>query len=585
MEFQTYLLIIYFLVLLGYVLYRRWWQPFLKQRRAKKIVPSTLLSLMENGGGRIETIGEGDELRYNYEYQDGYFRITPEGKLEFSIIYPVFFSTDRENLEAVRNLANRANQNFEGWNFFYDFNAKTNEICVSLATRMTLAEHGNSDALFRETLRRCFSLRHHFVATFYREQQEESDEREINSQRDKYLLRMREYISQPEKTREELSGREVGQLLKVMGEYGATQPLSLDVYGALPNRLTVPTEILSYDLANALIQEDEDGKRVFAARHAVAVLTYKYVENHFSTEKESLQLTIALEAASQERDTLFFRACIARPALPEEGNLAFIQQSNENLMQTFLLAYDGGTLAAKEAEVRYMWGDAKDKVKERKFEELTEEQRLLLMAEEQPLGNSLYWGRKLSLSGRYAEAIVLFEHAYDLLSDRFEQLSENEKDTFSEVLYHLSFCYTALGNYAVAYFYISGLQNSKNPRYQQEFINTLVNMGDYRSLSAIDRVLRRMDSYTEQQPEIEEEVNYQKYRSFLYRRRLQALMNASLLDEAEAFAYRLRSREDCRSFAEEQLQKIELLRDAAALLKAREIEEEEEDEADESFEA
>lgn len=554
-------------------------RPWHKKRALKKKGVSSLLSLMERAGGRIEKVEAEEEVYYNYEYQDGYFRLTHEGEQGINLIFPAFFSTDREELEAVRNLVNRASQTYEGWNFFYSFNERTNEIVVSLATRLTLATGGNSDDVFRDTLRRCFALRQHFVATYFREEQEETDEREANNKRDKYLLRMREYISQPEKLNSSLAGCTIGAVLKAVGKQTTLRPLSLDIYGVQPDHIDNPDAVFDYDLSHALVATDEEGKATFAARHAQVVLRYEPLESFFDKESDPAQLTFLLEAGAQERDTLFFRVTLAQPAFSSTGNMAFVSESNHDFIQTLLLAYDGGSLSAKEAEVRYMWGDAKDKAAEGKYDDLSQPQRLLLMADEQPLGNSLYWARKHSLSGRYVEAIVLFEHAYHLLEKRFEQLSESERETFAEILYHLSFCYSSVGNYPMAYFYVSGLQTSKNPRYQQELVNTLVGRGDYRSLSHIDRLLQRLDRYAEREPEVQEEAGYNQHRSFLYRRRLQALINAQLWDDAESFATRLRSRDDCRQFAEEQLSKIAATK--AALKLSDHTKQEDEDEMDE----
>lgn len=548
------------LVVLSIVAYSYWLEPWLERRRRGRIVPSTLQTLMANAGGQIHQLGEH---RYEYSYQDGIFLLNQEMPHSFTITFPAFLSVDREELEAVRNLANRANQTYDGWSFFYHYNERKDELVLSLCTRFTLSVGGNADEAFRSTLRNCFELRHTFVSTYQKEAQEESDERAANSSRDKFLLHMREYALQPKADRTALSGRQLRELLRIVGEHDILEPLRLTIYEG--ERATVIADkeaILNYDLAQPILTmqqtEQELGGESLLDTHATLTLTYAPLHNH--ENKHLAQLTIVLERLATDQDLTLFRASIARPAYVADGTMAFVEDTNVDFATSVLLAYDGGRLEAREAELRYMWDDAKDKAKEKKFGELTEPQRLLLRVDEQPLGYNLYWGRKCSLTNRYVEAIVLLENAYTLLEERFESLTEAEKETFAEVLYHLCFCYNSIGNYAMAFFYISGLQGTRNLRYQREVVNTLVNMHDYRALQQIDRFLRRIDDMIENTEEGEENITLEQHRSFLYRRRLQALINANLLDEAEQFATRLRTRDDCREAAQEQLAEIARLR-------------------------
>lgn len=554
---ETYIpIVLYPLIILSIIAYDSWLKPWRESIRRRRILPSTLQTLMERAGGEIQPLGED---RFEYKYQDGIFLLRQDQPHTFTITFPAFFSIDRDSLEAVRNLANRANQTYDGWSFFYFYNERTNEMVVSLSTRFVLSEGGNADEAFRITLRNCFELRHMFVTTFQKEEEEESDERAANDSRDRFLLNMREYALQGKEKQEPEDARRIGTLLKFFGEDEVQSPVRLTIYGTgEPTVITDKDEILNYDLATPILAQERQTLEVNGRAYIDQNITLALAFVAFKKQREEhlRQITICLEVVNIDQDVLFFRATYSRAASLPESEEAMLNQLKGEQIHSTMLAYDFGRLEAREAEFRYMWGDAQDKMNEGKYSELTEAQRLLVRVDEQPIAYNLYWARKYSLTNRYAEAVVLFKKAYLELESRFEQLSDNEKETFAEVLYHLSFCYANLHNPEMAFFYISGLQGTRNWRYQKEIVNTLVNMGDYRALQYIDRFLRRLDETNNTNDEEEDNLPLEEHRSFLYRRRLTALTNASLWKDAEQFAVRLSSRPDCRQFAQEKLDYI-----------------------------
>ena len=172
----------------------------------------------------------------------------------------------------------------------------------------------------------------------------------------------------------------------------------------------------------------------------------------------------------------------------------------------------------------------------------------------------MYWGRRFYASERYYEALAYFKNVFRWLSPRFSYMNKGQRAHFFELLFSIGSCYSALGLYQQAYYYLDGLYSLNNHKYNRAYVNALVNGHDFRALFVIDRYLDQEQKQFESEGTEVEEPERQAFVRFLKRRRGTALIDADLLDEAEQQFQALLEFPDSEGVALEELLRIQQIR-------------------------
>ena len=295
----------------------------------------------------------------------------------------------------------------------------------------------------------------------------------------------------------------------------------------------------------------------------------------FETLKNSA-LTLVISVSTQEGERkdcllhvlcesetnydLFFRVTFTRPTgilLPQHSAVV-AKAEQQSSATTFVLAYDKVGDGERRKEFEYFWNETRDALE--RGEDLTEAQDEMMACTTPYYGYCMYWGRRFYASERYYEALAYFKNVFRWLSPRFSYMNKGQRAHFFELLFSIGSCYSALGLYQQAYYYLDGLYSLNNHKYNRAYVNALVNGHDFRALFVIDRYLDQEQKQFESEGTEVEEPERQAFVRFLKRRRGTALIDADLLDEAEQQFQALLEFPDSEGIALEELLRIQQIR-------------------------
>ena len=131
-----------------------------------------------------------------------------------------------------------------------------------------------------------------------------------------------------------------------------------------------------------------------------------------------------------------------------------------------------------------------------------------------------------------------------------------------QLCYYIGFCYSEMGMYDRAYYYLELNRNSGEISHCSELINVLANSGDLRAFHYLRAYMKTIDENFTDADEIPE--NVKKFMSFLKRRHAYCLINAGMLDQAEKEFKELLDDPLSSDYAQGELQYIQLLREKQA---------------------
>ncbi|MBQ5409722.1 MAG: hypothetical protein IIU17_07390 [Muribaculaceae bacterium] len=314
-------------------------------------------------------------------------------------------------------------------------------------------------------------------------------------------------------------------------------------------------EIASMPLSHPLIQKGETaGKDCFVEQEAIMIVEFCDLSN------ECHSITINLHAKGENDDTLYYKAyAMLEPLdLAREQSIAAAQATQATSgFTSILLAYDRRDIKQKQQEFDYMWKDAL--IKDRDNDpSITSDEMLLCQITSPAVGLSFYWGKRCFAAGLFAQALKHFLNAYN----KEKTLTAKVTDAMEQLCYYIGFCYSEMGMYDRAYYYLELNRNSGEISHCSELINVLANSGDLRAFHYLRAYMKTIDENFTDADEIPE--NVKKFMSFLKRRHAYCLINAGMLDQAEKEFKELLDDPLSSDYAQGELQYIQLLREKQA---------------------
>ena len=143
------------------------------------------------------------------------------------------------------------------------------------------------------------------------------------------------------------------------------------------------------------------------------------------------------------------------------------------------------------------------------------------------LKNIFHFSMLMKEQYRILEALHGFEYIFNRLKSDYLQLNTSQRANFYEAAFQVGFCLEELCQHESAIYYLEIASESNKIEHVQEYVNSLVNSQDIRSMSIIDKL---------QRTKIEGEPNSDVYKfhyAFLKRRKAYVLIDRQLYDEAE----------------------------------------------------
>lgn len=475
---------------------------------------------------------EDSSTDYYFSYQSGNFRANI-GKNEkyVSVFYPSFLDVSTENVDALRSACNHFNINISVFRVAYTYANEHNKLHVHLSFHDDLVEEKE----FANRLMGCFYYQRKF--TEYIEDaikdakgSDVEDNREANLRRT-FLINQQEINHQiitPEQSH--VSADECYSLSRLLDTVLGHQPREYtELVLTTPSGAQVLTdaqEIANADIVRPVVNDDVTG---FNAGCSAAVVKYRQVGDNLNQEQ---YINLSAVPAGCDDTSCYVRLTLTCVPMQLSPSNTLSRRSSKVEAASVIVAVDRQSAAKKQQEFKYMWEDAL--IKEKNGETLTDDQYFLVAITRPEPGFDYYWGMRHFRQGRYYEAIVYLENAFDELRQVFyTDEGRKLKDVFYEVCYNLGFCYVELQNYPMAFYYLNIVGNAGNISYTSEYINALANSSDIRSLIVIDNVIADVKEAIKANDDEEAPEHLLKFLDFLLRRKGYMFIDYKMLDKAE----------------------------------------------------
>ncbi|MCR5078144.1 MAG: hypothetical protein K6A82_08935 [Prevotella sp.] len=525
----------------------------------RRIVSKALKSL----NCECEWRDEKEDQIVRFDFQNGHFGIRiPKLRPQVELSFLFMAEAEMTDINIVRQVCNQFNLSSDGPRFSYTVNEEKNIVDTHLLVNLLLDEDRVKDIL-SGAMTDMFGWQNVFVRRLQEAKEEARKSRLTDMERTVKEL-SREFFLLRE---QEVSHQTVAPGWRQNESVAATLAQWMDkafgMDGFVPSELTVITDkvdtltdrdgIAAYDLSAPLIA---DG--AFVRQKALLDLVF-FLPSAPDTRR---RITISLQQADGCEDVLYYQVAAILLPLPAAADRPMRVTETLPQSRSALVAYDLRSGKQLHDEFVYMWKEAKGKMANGDEKGLSDEQRLIAGIISQQTARFVYRGKRLYQQKRYLEAVVSLENAFHQLHDGFQQLDSSEREVFFEVCYMLGFCYNDLRQFERSFFYLSFTLGLNRITYAEEYVNCLVNMGDFRSLMCIEGIIAELRHATNDD-EGEEAVDpkLRQFLQFLYRRKAYVLVEMRRLDEAETILRPMLNDPDNGDFALTELAYIQQLRD------------------------
>lgn len=513
-----------------------------------------------------ETDGSNDVF-YTFKFQSKNFRVQISAEREYvTIVYPAFYVTSIDNLNIVRELTNFYNCSSYVHKSLYTITE--DKIAVLVHGEVTI-DHCSVESLVH-LLEGFFSLQHDFTYNI---------DNAINSNRGGFFrdIEYHKAIS----ARELIVSRELEMRHQAMGH---TYRSSIDFSFTLEDYMDLACEsvkIAHYDRLRIVagdemsVYDEEEFIRSLPMHYPLIAITGKdkdaaaAIEARFEAERAVMMvdftdsdgteqsMTINVEAQGEDNVTLYYRAySMSKPVnVGRENPLSHAKSlPAAHGVTSVMLAFDKADNKKKLQEFDFMWKEAQDKCSSNDAN-ASDDDILLGAIADYHVGLSFYWGRRCFVKGCYAQALMHFITAYDMIKTNLDSSLNDAKEN---LCYHIGLCYCELGMYERAFFYLDLNRNSGDQKSLVELVNALANVGDVRAFHFIDEYMKMAVNYINN---ADGDTRWAEvFISFLKRRHAYCLINFGKLDAAEEEFKELLNDQRSRDYALDELAYIQHLR-------------------------
>ncbi|MDE5808050.1 MAG: hypothetical protein K2H76_08020 [Muribaculaceae bacterium] len=321
--------------------------------------------------------------------------------------------------------------------------------------------------------------------------------------------------------------------------------------------------ILGYKPFDAVMVEDKEGKmRPRPGMNVVLILSYrpssKVFSNTWDVKDKSKQYTdnsiiLFLRLMGPfVSETAYMRVSVMIPN--DAGTDDFRTQNSKNAPFTtsFILGFD--MTDPKERLKRFAEIEHSLQKKASRGESLSIEEAAIWegLTYTRNLGEDFEYGQWLVKENRFSDALIPLRRIYKLLKKKVVSDFERFREIFEETCYNIGFCYTELGQYEKAAYYLKLIQGAHNPVYAVEYINALVNGGSPMALAV---VRNHISQFGEGKKEINSEETSNFY-DFLCRRLAYLYVEYEMWDDALKVLEQIKDRPGCRDYALEEIRYI-----------------------------
>ncbi|GAB6982315.1 hypothetical protein [Prevotella dentasini] len=502
---------------------------------------------------------EKDSHIVRYDFQGGHFNIHIQPSTHYVFLSFLYIAEAKlVNLNGVRTLCNHFNLSSDGPRFCYSINEESDVIDIHLMINLLLDED-RAQEILSSAMSSLFGWQNVFVRKL-KETEDElektngKDTEQLNRQltRELYLIREQELAHQlvaPNWRSNQTQPATLAQWMDTAFGMKDFIPSQLQTITDEISIIKVREDIRNLDFSSLLIAGQD-----FVRKEATLNLTF------FLPSEPDVRryMTFHLQQAQGGEDVLFYR--VSALLLPQSVSPNHQMTSMETRSSTCsaLIGYDLQPEKQRKDEFTYIWKEARAKLAEGKFKDMTEEERLISSIIVRNTAYDVFWGRRLYQTGRYYEALLWLENAFRYYRAGFTSLNSDSHEDFFEVCYMIGFCYNELGEYVRAHYYLSLTVGLNRITYAEEYINCLCNMSDFRALAYVDSIINELERTKGENDDEEEDVplepHLQSFLSFVRRRKAYILIDMHRYKEAESLLKSLLNDPNSSGFAQKELE-------------------------------
>lgn len=501
-----------------------------------------------------------DFVDYTFRFQDGNFVVVlqKENTRMLRILFPNIYEGKIDDIDMLRSCCNDFNRNFAGVTAFYDIDPATKAVRVHLecgVPRLTQAQELAfvMTKLLHECFGTCRSLQQLLVQTIDFNHRANCLDREYVEVRDDQFESL---VDECEVQHGASAPISTGRFRLAKGS-SVTLGAWLDTMDFLigcdikrlrvvsPQGTVFETEELSaiehFCLKDAVkIQRDDDGNITGCDDATLEVLFEPFAPNENPSglsDIHALRLFFRAEKVAKERDALYVRMTYV---VPQCGTLnpqpeSHFDQNLHPISGSQLIAVNLASMQSTQAEMRFMLGDAQDKVAEGKQHELTPEQHIMLRFQQFDEEYLVAKGNRMFREKCYIDAVFYLSQVWQRVNARMTSPDKSEHPLLLDLSEWIGTALYKLGLYQKAFYYIDMLQMKSRSDYAMLYVDCLIALKDWRALPWINDRITDVKNQMETIRQNDEEVpaNAHKFLNFLLRRQVHVMVELGQLDEAE----------------------------------------------------
>lgn len=483
---------------------------------------------------RQEFTQTGNGWTCNYDFQTGHFLMTynESDNSYLNIIFPGICDFPIDHIDAVRMTVNRANSIDTAVRFFYVIDEKHNVLILHTSVQIANTRHLNDFIRnASQAMQDLFRLRHDFVESA-NDAIKAGEDNAVNdveyshaaSQRISYLLLeqslemsvMEDYdSSRLEATK--LDDISICEWLSAMGLLKGAKLDSLKaVAGDTVQTISTEDGILKFSMSEVLKGidgKDSEDPTIIQIRYT----PFGHADNPETHAEDAGQTADSADCETERWNdmrclTLTF-SLIKRTEQADYYKMYYLapvddtlERTRKDLSDAFKSPQYGTTVFAVNkldeqkmaAEYNYIFNDAMDKVEEGKYNELNEEQQVLMNLCAPETKYFIYWGHRYMRNQCYLQALLMFRRAWTRNENTYIFKNDAEEKAYYDLCYWMGGCLYKLGLYQQAYYYLSKLDGQGVIDYAKLTVKCLRALNDQKTLSYIHRLINDVNENLKQ---------------------------------------------------------------------------------------
>lgn len=511
---------------------------------------------------------------FRLSFQGGtFFFILRPVDIPSDLIYPHFYSGNELLLDHIRHVANNIAGSLFPQSLFYEFNEKTNEYALNLSANVYVSKkEGLDKEYFMDLLQQFFSCARVVTNEINNFLQEQKEELPYDKEKETHLYARRRYLVKESMLKNEdlpipthynhTEELRLEQVLQLLEDIPDIRCRSLDISGSSALSLHDTERINAFNILDIFPKHPDEAP-------AILHLSYTLSSDVEDAQKEKMEekmntasaipshhLLLMLTTEGQTEESRYVRLLVSGYSDTNGQMPHYLPERRAPFCKELHFSICDKTPDKKLIEFDYLWQDAKDKIREGKQKDLSQEQQLIVGTEDDQTAYWLYWGEHYYLNKESARAILYLENAFQRMEKKFTELTGKEQENFYQLRFLLGDSYRRLGNFKMANYYLQPTEACNNVEQSVSYIKNLMEGEDFRAYEYVEGILANFEEQRKN-PDYEPTPILEPFYQFLRRTQVLLILRKGEIIRAEKILVSMLGEEENRNYAVGLLQKIQ----------------------------